>query len=331
MDQVALCQQLFETPLNLFSILSKSDNLLVFCVAKDGLKTNSSTLHNDIPTKKRYYKALKQLKDAGLIEKSSEYRGTYFHTAYGFFVYQREIVEMAEYKKHIEKMKMIDNLKKANKYSDKDILKLIQDVINNDIVGNNNSISSPPVSSPFAYEIIVSDVELMLSLIKKVRECKTEILIATRLYSEELINEIILKAKVGVKVKVLADTKLVQGYFKSQINAIESSDEKDDHGKNKTDNSNKNERTKVIGNPWYPNSEGIDRKVCDIPCGIIVIDGKEAGVEIIDRNNIQNFFAGIIIKDENFAASVKELYLKIWNSAPDNENTIISRDITNNT
>lgn len=224
--------------------------------------------------KKRYYKALKQLKDAGLIEKSSEYRGTYFHTTYGSVVYQREIVEMAEYKKHIEKMKMIDNLKKANKYSDKDTLKLVQDVINNDIVGDKNSVSSPSVSSPFASKIIASYDELMQSIIKKVRECNTEILIATRLYSEELINEIILKAKVGVKVKVLADTKLVQGYFKSQNYAIESSDEKDDHGKNKTYNSNKNERTKVIGNPWYPNSEGIDRKVCDIPCGIIVIDGK---------------------------------------------------------
>lgn len=329
MDLIALCQQLVETPLNLFSILSKSDNLLVFCVAKDGLKTNSSTLHNDIPTKKRYYKALKQLKDAGLIEKSSEYRGTYFHTAYGSVVYQREIVEMAEYKKHIEKLKMIDNLKEANKYSDKDILKLVQDVINKDIVGINNSISSPPVSSPFASKIIVSYDELMSSIIKKVRECNTEILIATRLYSEELINEIILKAKVGVKVKVLADTKLVQGYFKSQIKAIESIDEKDDQGKNKIGNSNGNERTKVIGNPWYPNSEGIDRKVCDIPCGIIVIDGKEAGVEIIDLNNIQNFFAGIIIKDEYFAAGIKKIYLKIWDSAPNNDNTIISRGITN--
>jgi hypothetical protein len=162
-----------------------------------------------------------------------------------------------------------------------------------------------------------------------VRECDTEILIATRLYSEELINEIILKAKVGVKVKVLADTKLVQGYFKSQINAIESNNEKDDQGKNKIENSNENERTKVIGNPWYPNSEGIDRKVCDIPCGIIVIDGKEAGVEIIDRSNIQKFFAGIIIKDENFAASVKELYLKIWNSAPNKENPFSTDNTTN--
>ncbi len=320
-DRIVICQQLIEKPLNLFHILSKNDNILMFCAAKDGLKTNSSVLHNDIPTKKRYYKALKQLKDAGLIEKSADYRGTYFHTTYGSIVYQREIVEMAEYKKHTEKMKMIDNLKKTNKHSKQVIPKLIQDVIDNDIKTGDNSISAPPSSSssPFATEIISTYKDLTSSLLNKIGECNSELLIATRLASEELINEISLKAKVGVKVKILADTKLVQGYFKSQSKLCESSKEKDDDGKHRiTDNNDDNykERIKVIGNPWYPNSEGIERKICDIPFGIIVIDGKEAGVELINRSDTQNFFAGIMIKDEKSAASVKELYLKIWDSIP---------------
>ncbi len=311
MKEVARCQQQIDTSLNLFSILSKTDNLLMFCISKDGLKTNSNILHNDIPTKKRYYKALKQLKDAGLIEKSSKYIGTYFHTTYGSIVYQREVVEMSEYKKHIEKMKMIDNLKKANKYSDTDILKLIQDVIDNDIT-TNNSITCPSTPSPFSSEIIVSFEQLMSSMIKKIRECSNELLIATRIGSEELINEIILKAKIGVIVKILADTKLVEGYFKSQIKNCES-----DNGKE-----NENERIKVIANPWYPNSEGVERRVCNIPFGIIVIDGKEAGVELINRNDSQNFFAGIIIRDERFASIVKELYFKIWDTSPNNDNLL---------
>ena len=236
---------------------------------------------------------------------------------------------MTKYKRHTEQMKLVDSLKNADKYSDKDIIKLIQDAINNDNVENNNSVSSPYASPPFVSEIIMSYDVLMPSIIKKVRECNKELLIATRFYSEELLNEIFLKSKVGVRVKVLADTKLVQGYFKSQVKDIESGGDIDGQGKNGTHNNNEKERISVIGNPWYPNSEGIDRKVCDIPFCIIVIDGKEAGVELIDRNNIQNFFAGIIIKDENFAASVKELYLKIWNSAPNKENNIVSRGIAN--
>jgi hypothetical protein len=316
MDQVATSRKQMEIPIILFSILSKSDNLLMFCVAKEGLDTHSNILHNDIPTKKRYYKALKQLKEAGLIAKSSNHRSTYYHTIFGSIVYQREVVEMAKYIKHIEKMKLIDNLEDTNKYSDKDSLKLIQDSINNDNVEKINSVFSPSVSSLFDSEIIVSYDELMPSIIKKVRECRKELLIATRFYSEELINEIILRSKVGVKVKVLADTKLVQGYFKSQVKDNESTDDIDGQGKNKIDNNNENERISVIGNPWYPNNGGIDRKVCDIPFCIIVMDGKEAGVELIDRNNTKNFFAGIMIKDEKFAAGVRELYLKRWNSVP---------------
>ena len=331
MDQTAASRKQMEIPLILFSILSKSDNLLMFCVAKEGLETNSDILHNDIPTKKRYYKALKQLKEAGLIAKSSNHRSTYFHTIYGSIVYQREIVEMTEYKKHLEKIKLFDDLEKAKKYSDKDILKLIQDAINNDNVekNNNNIVSSPSVSSPFASEIIDSYDELIPSVVKKVRQCSKELLIATRFYSEELLNEIILKARVGVTVKVLADTKMVQGYFKSQAKDIESSNDIDDQGKNMTDNNNENERISVICDPWYPNNEGIARKVCDIPFCIIVMDGKEAGVELIDRNNSQNFCAGIIIKDENFASSVKELYLNIWNRYPDNHNPFNSNSISN--
>jgi DNA-binding PadR family transcriptional regulator len=313
MEKVAQCQLQIDIPLNLFSILSKTDNLLMFCISKDGLKTNSNILHNDIPTKKRYYKALKQLKDAGLIEKSSKYKGTYFHTTYGSIVYQREIIEMSEYKKQIEKMKMIDNIKKVNKYSNTEILKLIQDVIDNDITIN-NSVTYPSIPSSLSSEIIMSYEQLVPSMIKKIRECNNELLIATRLGSEELINEIILKAKIGVNVKILADTKLVEGYFKSQNKNSESNNGKE--------NENENERIKVIANPWYPNSEGVERRVCNIPFGILVIDGKEAGVELINRNDSQNFFAGIIIRDEKFASMVKELYFKIWDTTPNNSDLL---------
>ncbi len=303
----------------------------MFYVAKDGLKTNSNKLHNDIPTKKRYYKALKQLKDSGLIEKSSEYRGTYFHTTYGSIVYQKEIIEMTEYANNIEKIKTIDVLKKSGKYTEKVIQKLIQDVIVKDITTDDKSISNPSTSLPFTSEYITSYEELMSSLSKKIGECQSELLIATRLASEKMINEISLKAKVGVKVKILADTKLVQGYIKSQISSLESNNEKDNYGKFKTayDN-NESERIKVVENPWYPNPEGIDRKVCDIPFGIIVVDGNEAGVELINRNNSQNFFAGILIKDEKFATIIKDLFNKIWDSVPNNDGLSNSHNMTNN-
>lgn len=52
MKEVALCRQETDLHMNLFSILSKSDNILMFCTAKNGLKTNSNKLHDDILQRK---------------------------------------------------------------------------------------------------------------------------------------------------------------------------------------------------------------------------------------------------------------------------------------
>jgi len=315
-------QQLIAAPNNLFSVLSKSDNLYMFCAARDGLKMNLPGLQQEIRSRKRYYKALKELKDAGLIEKSAKYRHTYFHTTFGSIIYQRNIVEITEYyTKHLQKLNMIDTLKNAGKYSDEDIQKFIGDIIGINISSNNNnntpssSSSSTSSSSSSYYTFEIWSYEKLVSIMtKKVRNCKTELLIAAILSPEEVINEIIHKSKIGVNVKVLADRRLVQGYFKSQNNQCNSNSDK-------TDEKKEIERIKVIGNPWYPNNEGIFRRIFDIPFGMMIIDGKEVGIELVNRNDPKNFFAGILIKDEELAIKMKEFYYKMWDSASDDDNS----------
>jgi len=216
-------------------------------------------------------------------------------------------VEIAENIKDIEKMKMIDTLKHANKYSENDILKFIENVIGNNIKNNDD------ITSSFYSEIIWSYDKLILSMIEKVKNCKKELLIATRLYSEKVINEIILKSKVGVNVKILSYTKLVQGYFNSQTQHFGSNLFNELPGVGNDDK--RNGRLKVIGNPWYPNEEGVQRKILDIPFGLLVIDKEEIGSELINRIDSQNFFAGIFIKDKKLALNVKDFYMKMWNDA----------------
>jgi len=306
MNNLVNCQQQAKISHNIFSLLSKRDNILMFCSAKEGLKTHSSELHDEIPSKNRYYKALKQLKDAGLIEKPLGSRDTYFHTTFGSLIYQKVIVELNEYKNNVEKIKKIDALKHGNKYLENDILKFIESVINNDIKNDDDN-------SSFYSEIIWSYDKLILSLIEKVKNCKKEILIATRLYSEVVINEIILKSKVGVNVKILSDTKLVQGYFKSQAQNYESLNSNEI---NELDSNDKtNERLEILKNPWYPNEEGIQRKILDIPFSLSVIDEEELGLELINRDDTQNFFAGVFIRDRKLASNVKDFYMKIWDGA----------------
>ena len=88
-------QEIISNFQNLLCLLSSRDNLKMFSIAKDGLRVGTSTVDTLKITHKRYYKALKQLKDAGLIEKDN--KGYYTHTTFGSIVYQRNIVEMEYY------------------------------------------------------------------------------------------------------------------------------------------------------------------------------------------------------------------------------------------
>jgi DNA-binding PadR family transcriptional regulator len=117
---------------NLLSLLSRSDSQKMFAIAKEGLMISTSTLDTLRITPKRYYRALKQLKDAGLIEKDK--KGYYIHTTFGSIVYQRIILELSQYAKHLEKMQMIDTIRQTEKFSEASILKLTQEIMDNNII-----------------------------------------------------------------------------------------------------------------------------------------------------------------------------------------------------
>ena len=94
--------------LSLFSVLSNQNNMKLFLASTQGVKLSASTLTNLKLTRKKYYKSLKRLKGANLIEKS---RGFYLPTTFGKIVYQRNLVELEQYRKYIDEMDAIDAIK----------------------------------------------------------------------------------------------------------------------------------------------------------------------------------------------------------------------------
>ena len=297
--------------LKLFSVISKTDNFRLFLAAKDGVRINFTTLARMKLSRKRYYKALKQLRDAGLIEK---FKGVYSHTSFGRIVYQRNITEPVEYSKYIKEMQVVDNIKGSN-------LKITEDKLVSffeKLIGIKNNVVSPAIDATASTTIttdtidtsrkveIVRTYEEMVSLLLKcVDLCKDEILIATRVSPEVIINRILQKCKLGVHVKVLADTDLIKEYFKVHNFDMVSLNNLD---------KNAAERINVIGNPWYP-EKNVNRKICKIPFGVIIIDGKEVGIEVIDRTNPKKFNMGILLRDETASRVMKEYYEKLWNGA----------------
>jgi hypothetical protein len=298
----------FEFSLKVLSIISKTDNFKLFLAAKDGVRISFTTLARMKLSRKRYYKALKQLRDAGLIEK---FKNVYLHTTFGRIVYQRNIIELLEYGKYLNEIKVLDSIKGGN-------LKVTEDKLVSffeKLIGIKNNISSfdiaanatitDTIDTSKKIELVWTYEEMVSLLLKCVDLCKDEILIASRVSPEVIINRVIQKCKLGVRVKVLADLDLVKEYFR--LHKI---------GKVGSSNQDKNtaERINVIGNPWYP-EKNINRKICKIPFGMIIIDGKEVGVELIDQADPKKFNMGILVRDANASRVMKEYYEKLWNNA----------------
>jgi hypothetical protein len=296
--------------LKLFSVISKNDNFRLFLAAKDGVRIKFTTLARMKLSRKRFYKALKQLKDAGLIKK---FNGVYLHTSFGRIVYQRNITELVECRNYFKEMQVVDKIKGSN-------LKVTEDKLVSffeKLIGIKNNVASSGISATATttttdtidtskkIEIVWTYEEMVSLLLKCVDLCKDEILIATRVSPEIIINRILQKCKLGVHVKVLADIDLVKQYFKLH--------KFDRVGSNNQDK-NAAERMNVIGNPWYP-EKNVNRKICKIPFGIIIIDGKELGIELIDQTDPKKFNMGILLRDESTSRIMKEYFEKLWNNA----------------
>jgi len=292
-------QQVISSPQNLFSILSHNETLEMFAMAKDGLKISPSIIDKLDISPKAYYRALKQLKNAGLVEKRKGKAGMimYFHTTFGSIVYHRNVVEMEQYAENLQKMQMVDTLKSAEKFSEADILKLTQEIMHNIPPAIFKSVNNN-------IDIIMSFDEVIQKLLERIDYCKSEILVSTRICPEIVINKLLEKSKLGVKVKVVADIDLVKEYFRSQEKFVDSL-----NSKNPIE-----ERKCIVANPWYPD-DTINRRIADIPFGIIILDNSEVGIEMVNSNNPGEFCGGIFIRDQRIAMIMTEYYQQIWEKA----------------
>lgn len=298
MDKNALIDPtLVKNSAKLLYILSRQDNLNIFMLASNsGLEAKSSTLQHIGLSRRVYYTRLKQLINAGLIEKSDQ---VYRHTTLGNIIYKNQILSLVENLKNTKQMKMIDTLKHTNEFSEDEIANFMSKITS----GNNileRSASSIRVESVWTYQDMVS------AIVERVEFCNKEILLASRYLNEIIINSILRKANSSrIDVKVLTDSNLVKAYFEAE----------DVTSKLKFDN-NKNaaERVNVVSNPWYPGR--VDRKIAKIPFSMIILDSKEVGIEIVNWNDPNDFYGVIFVKSDQATLKVmRDLYYKIWDNA----------------
>jgi hypothetical protein len=286
----------------LLSILSRRDNLNIFMFAdsnnNQGLEAKSSTLQKLGLSRRVYYTRLKQLINAGLIEKSDH---AYKHTTLGNIIYQNHILSIMQHLKNTKQMKMIDTLKHTNQFSEDEIAKFVSK-----ITGGNSGTETTTSALSTKVECVWTYQDMVSAIVERVEFCSDEILLASRYLNEIIINSILRKANSSrINVKVLTDSTLVKQYFEVEDRTAKL---KFDDDKNTT------ERINVVSNPWYPGR--VNRRVAKIPFSLIILDSKEVGIEIVDWNDPKNFYGVVFIKgDEMTSKIMQELYYKMWNNA----------------
>jgi hypothetical protein len=158
--------------------------------------------------------------------------------------------------------------------------------------------------------MIISPDTIVKTLCQRIEKANNEILIATRISLDEVIASLIESIKLGVKVRVLIDERLIAEYRRFYYPDTEKS------GSPSHVERYAEERRKVVENPWYQSGVKIERRVGNVPFGLIILDRNEIGIELVDSYNPDKFSAGILVKDSSqIVHAMLKLYEEIWSNS----------------
>jgi hypothetical protein len=284
----------------LLSVLSRRDNLNLFMLAHgEGLAAKSSAIKNLGLSRKVYYTRLKQLMNAGLIEKLN---CAYKHTTFGKTVYQNHILSLMEHMKYAKQMKMIDTLMHTKQFSEGEVANFVRKIAGDHI----STIVDTNASSPKT-EFVSTYHEMVSAIVRRTEFCKNEILLANRFLDETILNSLVCRADSSkINVKVLTDSNLIARYFNVKGEDLRL--------KNDVDNKNSTERINKVSSPLYLGK--VDRRISNIPFTMIILDGIEVALEIVNWNDPRNFYGAIFVKgDQATLRAMQDLYYKMWDNA----------------
>jgi hypothetical protein len=250
---------------------------------------------------KQYYKALHKLKILGLIEKRD---GIYYHTISGSILYKQVVQQIAQLSKHERDFKIINLLKKTGQFSDDEVRKFVDQITKED------DLLRMREGAHIFPNVLNSHEDIVKTLCQRIESANNEILIATRISLDEVIASLIESIKLGVKVRVLVDERLIAEYRRVYYPDKQKSGSPDHVDKYAE------ERAKVVENPWYQSGVKIERRVGKVPFGLIILDRKEVGIELVDSHNPDKFSAGLLVKDSRqIVDAMLKLYEEIWSNS----------------
>lgn len=287
---------------NILTVLSKTDSLLVFLMAKEGISRQYSKLDKDLEfSEVDFSRILAELKNCHLIERTDN---KYTQTILGNLISQSCLSSLLTFVESIDGLKWIDRLRRTHEYSDDQIEELVRQVVR---VAKDYQFGASRIVFVWGYEKSLS------KLVEIIRSARTEIFIATRIMHEKLVEATLDRLKAGVAVKVIVDKNLLQAYINDTSMKMQETD------------LHLPERRRIVTDPWYP--QKISRRMYSIPFGLVVVDGREAAVELIDQNDRPQMTGGLHIRDRDCCNALAVHFLKMWDQGTEFDPELVWREL----
>jgi predicted transcriptional regulator len=285
-----------ENASKLLSVLSKKDAFLLLLMIEDGLRVESARLQPYGLSKEQCQRRLRILAEHGLIKKN---RGLYTYTKFGNFVSEALLKYLITCNKSLAVLNWLDKLRSTDEFTPEQIDDLL-----NILTEFHNTSNYSSLKFVWTYEESLSILIHMILLARK------ELLIATRIMHEKLVKAVLNRARAGVKIRILADHDLVKSYVRNSQVTPNNSD------------THTLERMAAVANPFYP--EKIPRRICEVPFGLVIVDRKNAALEILNQYQPKVMYGGLQIREENCSMMLSEFFEKLWDQAADPTPELIS-------
>jgi predicted transcriptional regulator len=298
----------------ILAVLSAPNCFKMFLLTRKGLRFNFDSLTKLGISKKTFYNALYGLKHAGLIEK---FGNAYFHTAFGKVIYQRNIVDLAEFRYHfMQTMKILDAMRQAGVLSEHDVARLLirLSLLEPWSVPSHDHRDKARLPMPKYNEEVILVVrsfdDMVRSLLSRVEQCEKRIFIATRFLSVQVLNTVLQKAKHGIQAKILLDTPLLTHFFSPQHKTTRNK------AIGRLTSNNKYDRvsTNVVSDLWYKSSQ-IERRTTDIAFSFVILDDRTVGLELVNPCNPSEFLIGILVRSTQLSSAMNRIYQQMWDRA----------------
>ena len=277
-----------ENASKLLGLLSKRDTFLILLMLEDGLHMDSRRFELYGLSREQCKRRLRKLEEWGLIQRNS---GMYTYTKFGNHVSQSLLKYLSACNKSIAVLDWLEKLKDSEAFSSEEIEEL-----QNILMGIRSTPDASSIRFVWSYE------ESLSVLVHMIQQAKKELFIATRIMHESLVKSVLNRARAGVNIRVLVDQRLAMSYVNNLSHLLK--DESDRHS---------SERRATIIDPFYP--EKIPRRISEVPFGLVVIDRKEAALEIINQHHPEEMHGGLHLRAENCSEMLAEFFENLWDQA----------------